>query len=138
MKKIKEFWTTDKSKSKSIDYLDLNQAFKESSLIFTSSFEIEFDDYNNDGDIDFTIGQFATSNVREYKLFTIRNHENIELLPIADNTSLYIGDTSGYYSTRLTKVDEMSFKVEFYNKTEAVNVEEIYRWEEGEFIKFGF
>ena len=77
------------------DRIDLNKVFKESTLIFTSSFEIEFDDYNNDGDIDFTMGQFASSNIREYKLFTIRNHKKIELLPIENDSSLYIGTTNG-------------------------------------------
>ncbi len=51
-------------------------------MIINSSFEIQFDDYNSDEDIDFTIGQYATSNGRDYKLFTIRKDGKIEELPL--------------------------------------------------------
>ena len=38
---------------------DLSKVYKEP-LIFNSLFQIQFDDYNGDDDIDFTIGQYAS------------------------------------------------------------------------------
>lgn len=119
-----------------IDYIELNEFFEASTLIFTSSFKIEFDDYNDDGDLDFTIGQFATSSVREYMLFTIRKDGKLEKLPIKDHSSLYISNSTGYYSTKLTKLDNSTFKTEYYNNTERITIEEVFKWNGQEFIKF--
>jgi hypothetical protein len=56
-------------------------------LIFLSHFQLEFDEYNGDGDIDFTIGQYASSNGWDYRLFTLRENGEIEELPIRDHSS---------------------------------------------------
>jgi bla regulator protein BlaR1 len=117
-----------------ISQIELNKIYKEP-LIFTSFFDIQFDEYNNDGDIDFTIGQYATSNGNEYKLFTLRKDGKIELLPINGYSSLFISDTTGYYSTKLTKLDNGTFKKEYYDNTKGKNVDDIFKWNGTEFIK---
>lgn len=57
--------------------LELNPYFHDD-VTFHSFFDIEFDDYNGDGDLDFTIGQYATSNGNIYQLFTIEQSGNIK------------------------------------------------------------
>lgn len=117
-----------------ISQIDLRKIYKEK-LIFLSSFQIEFDDYNNDGDIDFTIGQYASSNGREYTLFTLRKDGKIETLPIKGYSSLFISNTTGYYSTKLNKKTDTSFTFEYYDNSVAKNIENEFEWDGNEFIK---
>jgi len=113
---------------------DLSKIYK-GPLIFNSSFQIQFDDYNSDEDIDFTIGQYASSNGRDYKLFTIRKDGKIEELPIKDYFSLFISNTTGVYSTKLTKIDNITFKIEYYDNSNGKNLEDFFKWDGNKFIK---
>ncbi len=117
-----------------ISQIELSKFYTEP-LIFNSLFDIEFDDYNNDGDIDFTIGQYASSNGNEYKLFTLRKDGTIEILPINGYPSMFISNTTGYYSTKLTKLDNVTFKKEYYDNSKGKNCEDIFKWNGIEFIK---
>ena len=103
-------------------------------LVFRFSFDIEFDDYNDDGDIDFTVGQYSSSNGRDYKLFTIRKDGKIEELPVRDYQTLFISDTTGYYSTKLTKVDKTTFKRSYYDNSAGKQFEDYFKWEDTEFV----
>lgn len=116
-----------------ISLTDLNKIFKEP-MIFNSSFEIQFDDYNNDGDIDFTIGQHASSNGRDYKLFTLRKDGRVEEMPIKGYSSLFISNTTGFYSTKLTKIDNVTFKIEYYDNSKGENIEKVFKWNGKEFV----
>lgn len=69
-------------------------------------------------------------------LFTIRKDGKLEKLPIKDHSSLYISNSTGYYSTKLTKLDNSTFKTEYYNNTERITIEEVFKWNGQEFIKF--
>ncbi|KPU43282.1 hypothetical protein OXPF_27230 [Oxobacter pfennigii] len=113
---------------------DLSKLYNEP-LIFNSSFQVQFDDYNNDGNIDFTIGQYASSNGRNYKLFTLGKDGKIEELPVKGYSSLFISNTTGYYSTKLTKVDNSTFKIEYYDNSEGKSFEDTFKWGSKEFIK---
>jgi bla regulator protein BlaR1 len=113
---------------------DLSKIYKEP-LIFNSNFQIQFDDYNNDGDLDFTIGQYGSSNGSNYKVFTLRKDGKIEELPIKGYPSLFISDTTGYYSTKLTKVDKITFKKEHYDNSKQKRFEDIFRWDGKEFFQ---
>lgn len=44
-------------------------------------FPIYFDDYNGDGDPDFTLGQYGSSSMNQFRLFTIRQDGRVEQLP---------------------------------------------------------
>ncbi|NLM59588.1 MAG: hypothetical protein GX194_10845 [Clostridium sp.] len=113
---------------------DLDKIYSEP-LIFNSSFEIQFDDYNDDGDIDFAIGQYASSNGKEYKLFTLRKDGKIEELTVKGYSSLFISNPTGVYSTKLKKVDNASFKIEYYDNSKGENIEEVFRWDGEAFVK---
>ena len=117
----------------SISKIDLSEVYKEK-LIFTSPFQIQFDDYNNDGDIDFTIGQYSSSNGREYTLFSLRKDGKIETLPMQGYSSLFISNTTGYYSTKLTKITDTSFTIEYYDNSVANNIVKEFEWDGKEFI----
>ena len=111
---------------------DISRMYNEP-LLFRFSFAIEFDDYNDDGDPDFTIGQYASSNGRLYRLFTLRKTGKVEQLQVKDHPDLFISDSTGYYSTKLEKVDAAGFQTEYYNNAEGT-FREIYHWEDGQFV----
>lgn len=119
-----------------ISTVDLKEFYSQS-LLFSSTFDIAFDDYNDDGNIDFTIGQYASSNGNEYKLFTLRKDGKIEELPVKDYPYLFISDTTGRYSTKLIKIDKVTFKKQYYNNAEGKSLEDIFRWNEKEFVHVG-
>ena len=113
---------------------DLSTVYEEP-LIFNSAFEIAFDDYNNDEDLDFTIGQYSSSNGNNYKLFTLRSDGKVEELPIKDYHSLFISKTEGFYSTKLTKVDKNSFHIQYYDNSKQKNFIDTFRWNGKEFVR---
>lgn len=117
-----------------ISQIDLSKIYKEP-LVFNFSFQILFDDYNNDSDMDFTIGQFSSSNGRDYKLFTLRKNGKIEELSIKNYSSLFISNTTGYYSIKLKKIDKITFKKEYYDNSKQKHFEDIFKWDKNKFIK---
>ena len=119
---------------KTITETNLGRIYNNEPLIFTSHFQFEFDDYNDDGDADFTIGQYASSNGKDYKIYTVRSNGEIEELPIRGQPSLFISQNSGY-STRLEKVDPVSFKTSYYDNSAQKQVEKIFRWDGKAFVQ---
>ena len=117
---------------KTIAETDISDMFSEA-LIFNSSFNIEFDDYNNDGDLDFTIGQYGSSNGYLYKLFTLRKDGKVEQLPIKDHPELFISNRTGNYSTKLCKINGTTFEIEYYNNAEGT-FNDFYQWDGKQFI----
>lgn len=103
-------------------------------LIFKSAFKIEFDDYNNDGDLDFTIGQYASSNGNVYRIFTLRKSGKVEELLIKDYSNLFISKSTGYYSTKLTKTNETAFEIEYYDNSVPVTFHDVYKWDGKQFV----
>jgi bla regulator protein BlaR1 len=111
----------------------LSEFFTEN-LLFMSSFDIQFDDYNNDGDLDFTLGQYATSNGNDYKLFTLRDNGIVEELPIKENSSLFISNPTDYYSTKLTKINNISFSKQYYDNSKGKYFEDVFEWVGKQFV----
>ncbi len=104
-------------------------------LTFRFWFDFELDDYNGDGDPDFTAGQYGSSNGMDYKLFTIRKDGRIEELPVKDYPTLFISNTTGYYSTKLEKISSTSFKREYYDNSKGKHIEDTFEWNGREFIQ---
>jgi hypothetical protein len=117
-----------------ISQVRLNDFFMEV-LLFNSTFTLAFDDYNGDGNVDFTIGQYGTSNGNNYKLFTLTPSDEIQELKVRGMDDLFIGTSDSRYSTLLEKVDAISFKKSYYNNSTGKNVENIFTWEGQEFVK---
>jgi bla regulator protein BlaR1 len=116
-----------------ITQTDLSRFFDEP-LVFNSHFQLEFDDYNEDGDVDFTIGQYASSNGRHFKLFTLRQNGTVEELPIPGHAPLFISQYTGAYSTRLEKIEPAAFKTVHYDMSKQKNVEHVFRWNGEAFV----
>lgn len=100
----------------------------EDPIIFNDFFQIQFEDYNGDGDPDFTIGQFGASNGYFYKLFTLRKNNVIEELGIKPGSDLFISSPKGY-SIKLDKVDDHSFKRSYYDNAAGKQLEDIFQWD---------
>lgn len=121
---------------KSLAQTDLEKYYSEP-LTFTSNFNLEFDDYNNDGNMDFTIGQYASSNGRVYRLFTLTSAGTVEELVVKDTPELFISNSSGYYSTKLQKLNNTTFKTKYYDNSRGKTYESRYEWKDNEFIGLG-
>jgi hypothetical protein len=111
----------------------LNDHFRDP-LIFNALFDIEFDDYNGDGNIDFTIGQYGSSNGSFYKIFTITEDEQIKELKVKGYQDLFISG-GNRYSTKLEKVNNLSFKKTAYDNSIGKNVEATFIWDGIEFVR---
>lgn len=71
-------------------------------LAFDARLKLEVDDYNRDGCPDFALGQFVTSSVMEYRLFTVDKDGNLRRL-LADGEILASGLD---YAPRFEKIEE--------------------------------
>lgn len=120
-------------KDEVISQFSLDKAFGGSDLIFNSKFSIQFDDYNNDGLPDFTIGQYASSDGYEYRMFTIDKDKKITLVPFKGNGVIFC-DNSGY-SARFEKTDKVTFKVNYYDNSAGKRLTCSYLWDNNEFVK---
>lgn len=66
--------------------------------------------------------------------FTLRKDGAVEELPIKGYSSLFISDTTGFYSTKLTKIDNVTFKTEYYDNSKGKNIEKVFKWDGKKFI----
>lgn len=118
---------------KEISSIDINKAFNEDRMVFKESFSIAFEDYNGDGFMDFTIGQYASSNGYVYRLFTVGKDGKISELPIENNGDIFC-DNSGY-SPKFVRVDKTSFIIQYYDNSRGKRCEAAYSWKDNMFKK---
>ncbi len=111
--------------------VDINDYFNDE-LVFNSFFDIDFDDYNGDGNIDFTIGQYASSNGSIFKLFTLDKSGQIEELPIKGQREIF-GSGTGRYSTKLAK-NKLGFSSTYYDNSIGKEVIQFFAWNGTEFV----
>ncbi|MEF3306897.1 hypothetical protein [Paenibacillus sp. GYB003] len=110
--------------------LDLNDAFGESPLRFREPFPIPLLDYNGDGFPEFAIGQYASSNLYAYRLFTVKPNEIVRL-NITGVPELMSSDRS--YAAAFPRAAPGSFTVPVYDNSKGSHYEERFEWREGEF-----
>ncbi|XEC95793.1 hypothetical protein AB6A23_04270 [Paenibacillus tarimensis] len=110
--------------------LDLNPTFGGESLIFTHNRElnIAFDDYNNDGYPDFSIGQYFSSNGFMYNLFSLTPN-GIAVI----HQDLFTADSS--YSVLYPKAGNTSFKNRYYDMENGEYVETLFTWQGDRFVR---
>lgn len=104
-------------------------------LSFSGEFILETDDYNNDGNIDFTIGQRIGSNGSEYQIYTISKDGEVSILPIDDTNNLnrlYIA--SSLPSVQLEKTGDLSFSYEYYDQNDGKFILKKRIWDGAKFI----
>jgi bla regulator protein BlaR1 len=120
---------------KQISSFDLNSAFSGENLAFKDNFDISFEDYNGDGCMDFTIGQYASSNGYTYVIFSIDKQGRITRLPIKDKNELF-SDNMGY-SPKLARAGDSSFILQYYDNSKGKRFESTYKWDNGQFVMVG-
>ena len=89
--------------------------------------EIHFEDYNHDGQIDFNLGQYGGCNGWRYKLFTISTQGIIMPLNIYNKRDgVFISDRQN--STEKLEVQAVGFSHGYYDNSIGGGVEETYSW----------
>lgn len=121
---------TDEDNFKNPDYLETISIFDNQPMNFKNEFKLIFDDYNNDGNPDFTLGQYASSNGFEYALFTINHEGKVETLDTGG--LMFISEHD--YSIKLEKLSPISFKKSCYDNSIGETIERVYQWNDDRFI----
>ncbi|KUO75496.1 MAG: hypothetical protein APF77_22545 [Clostridia bacterium BRH_c25] len=119
-------------KRKAISELDLNKAFKSEELIFNRVFLIQADDYNNDGNTDFAIGQYGSSNGNFYRLFTINNN-GIELLPVKTG-AIFSSWGNSRYTIAFEKFSKSGFLNSYYDNSKGKIIKQYFVWDGSQFV----
>lgn len=113
--------------------MSINPVFiDDKEMNFSEKFKLEFDDYNNDLNPDFTLGQYASGNYNIYRIYTILPNGELKQLLCDNGNSLMISKDG--FSIKLKKVNSNSFKTELYNSGIADITEQIYEWEDSKFV----
>lgn len=118
-------------KGSNLSELELNKAFEEEELIFNRTFLISFDDYNNDENPDFAIGQYGSSNGNLYRLFTVRDNK-IEVLPL-QTSSVFSSGGSSRHSISLERISDIGFMNSYYDNTKGKLIEQYFIWDGSQF-----
>jgi hypothetical protein len=106
----------------------LNDAFNGGELSFRKDkpFKIQFDDYNGDGDPDFTIGKWESNNGNLYSLLTF-NPKGFRIL----EKNIYSSDHRE--SIRYRKVGDNAFVNQYYDQQKGKHMDVIHLWKDGAF-----
>jgi hypothetical protein len=97
-------------------------------------FSLIFDDYNADGNPDFTLGQWGGSNGNVYKLFSVYPDGTVtELLIEAGPISIRQFD----FSVQLDKMSDTSFSKVWYNNSVGESIKTVYEWKDEQFVVIG-
>lgn len=115
--------------------LDLSRYYAGDDMHFSGTFPIAFDDYNGDGNPDFTIGQYGSGNGNFYRLFTLTADRRIEPLAIKGGDERYISAGDSRYSTALQKAGDRGFKLRYYDNSVGKYIEEQFEWDGDLFVK---
>ncbi|REK77005.1 hypothetical protein [Paenibacillus paeoniae] len=95
-------------------------------------FDLSFADYNGDGDIDFALGQYGTSNGNIYHLYTIREDHSIDKLEIAGRQELFASGGSRN-SIELQAWGDHGFELDYYDNSIGKTFTNRYTWENNQF-----
>jgi len=99
---------------------------------YSEPWQIQFDDYNNDGKPDFTLGQYRGCNGWTYRLFTIDTEGNVSSLNFACSCHEQLYTSLHTNSVKLEKVTD-GFVVEYYTNTIG-HFRDRFLWLEDRFI----
>ena len=108
----------------------MNTAFQNEELAFSNrrQVQLQFADYNDDGAMDFSVGQQAGSNGSIYALFSIGG-EGFRIL----ETDIYSADQR--YSIRYPKAGEGIMVNTYYDQAAGSYMEVLRTWEGDAFIR---
>lgn len=100
-------------------------------FLYAPEFKIFFDDYNRDGDFDFTIGQYYSTNGSEFYLFSIDKTGKIHKLEIEDRNALFISPHTTENSIPLTMKSNM-IVISYYSNVEGEYFTDYLQWVDGD------
>lgn len=108
----------------------------EKGLSFSGQFALFLDDYNNDGQSDFALGQWIDSNRSIYQIYSIDKNGTSYILPVSisgrDQNSIFIASHS--YSVELQKTSENSILYENYDQTTGEYYSTQLKWDGTKFV----
>lgn len=123
------------AQDKLVSSTDIGKYFSES-VIFKDKFKLYFDDYNGDGFVDFTVGQYVSSNYNTFNIFTVKSQGEISVLPVENHPDgIMCSKFDGDYSTKLTKTQNNEIIVFIYDMRNGVLIENKYEWKQDKFIE---
>jgi len=93
-------------------------------LNFSGSFNLVWDDYNGDGQPDFTLGQWAGSNGNIYNLYT--QNDRGQIVRLDTGGEMYMAERGP--SVRLEKIDDTRFTTSYYDQIEGSYKQRVYEW----------
>lgn len=125
------------AEGKVLSEMGLNKIFYPdgADMIFSKTFLLQFNDYNNDGSPDFVMGQYGSSNGNLYRLFTIKNGK-IEPLPVKNGGSgeLFSSGGRSRYTREFDKFAKSGFINWYYNNALGKNIRQNFVWDGAQFV----
>ena len=112
----------------SLNALMIPEAPEEELFFWLPRFTLVFEDYNDDGRVDFNLGQYSSCNGNLYRLFTIALDGTIERLPVAEGEGFFISKQGRRNSTRDLKVKDRMTSFSYYDNTLGKTVTARYTW----------
>lgn len=98
-------------------------------------FSLAFRDYNDDGNIDFNLGQYNGCEGNDYWLFTIRKNGTIEPLPLEGSSGgIFIQRPYHINSTDQIDVENKLVRDSYYNRDEEKEYIDWYKWIGDKFV----
>lgn len=105
----------------------LNPKYQESIFLYAPEFELVLEDYNEDGQPDFIITQYFSSNGSLYYLLTITNDLEIKPLEIHERYALFASPRTIMNSINLPH-DDGWLTVNYYDNIEGEYFIDEYKW----------
>lgn len=98
-------------------------------FLYSPEFKLCFNDYNKDGQLDFTVSQYFSSNGSEVYLFSIDKAGKIKPLEIENKTSFFTSPRTIENSLQLD-FEGCQIAVWYYDNVEGVYFTDLYGWDE--------
>lgn len=97
-------------------------------------FELVLADYNQDGRLDFNLGQYGTCNGNIYRLFTVTPAGRLAALPVQDRWFLFVSPPSRDNSTQAIRAAGGVLSHTFYDNTQGRSITSRYHWDGARFV----
>ncbi|RJX29165.1 MAG: hypothetical protein C4525_14805, partial [Desulfarculus sp.] len=97
-------------------------------------FSLVLADYNQDGRLDFNLGQYGACNGNVYRLFTVTAEGRLAVLPIEGRWFLMVSPPSRDNSTRAIRVEGGALTHSYYDNTRGRRITYRYRWDGARFV----
>ncbi len=122
-------YTEEDNPGTTVYYESISVLEEDENMRFNRKFSLKFDDYNNDGNADFTLGQYGSSSGTLYSLFSITPEGKVEKLDT--DGEIVISDDA--FSVLLDKITSTSFETKCWNNGKGKDEVTLYQWGNNKF-----